>query len=317
MAGGAGLALAASAPRTDRLPRRLDGSFLQVWKDDLTLPRPRWAERLRQMKVLGCQTLVLQWTALGTAYAMSDPLLDALMDLALAAGLGVRVGLPHQEGYWPMLAAPDLAVRAGYFVRATDAGTRILQGSRLSAHPAFSGWYVPYEIEQVNWADAERRGILARYLAALAKANDSGIPLAISTFRSALPDVKTLADLWGAILDEVPVRLMVQDGVGIFGMGNYRHLAPLFALLRARGSDFDTVVELFTEIPSGKTDGTTFSAVPATMVRLRAQLAAAADTGAQSLIGFAVHPYMTDASPAATQLRAAYARALGNTGFGI
>lgn len=307
---GAALTLAASAPRADRLPRRLDGSFLQVWKDDLALPRTRWAERLRQLKALGCQSLVLQWTAFGAAYAMSDPLLDDVMDLALAAGLRVRVGLPYQEGYWPMLAATDVMVRSAYFMRATEAGTRIIEGSRLSAHPAFSGWYVPYEIEQVNWADAERRAILVRYLSALAKANGPGIPLAISTFRSALPGPQTLVDLWRMILDAVSLRLMVQDGVGVQGMGNYRHLAPLFALLRQRGTAFDTVVELFREIASAQTDGTTFSAVPATMVRLRAQLAAAADTGAQSLIGFAIHPYMTDGSPAANQLRMAYTRAL-------
>lgn len=314
MAAGAGLTLAASAPRADRLPYRLDGSFLQVWKDDLALPRPRWAARLRQLRALGCQSLVLQWTAFGTAYAMSDPLLDDVMDLALAAGLRVRVGLPYQEGYWPMLAATDIAVRTTYFARATEVGIRVIQGSRLSSHPAFAGWYAPYEIEQVNWADAARRAVLVRYLSALAKANGPGIPLAVSTFRSALPGPQTLVDLWRAILDAVPLRLMVQDGVSIHGMGNYRHLAPLFALLRQRGATFDTVVELFTEIASAKTDGTTFSAVPATMVRLRAQLAAAADTGAQSLIGFAVHPYMTDGSPAAMQLRTAYARALRRDG---
>ncbi|WP_051357240.1 DUF4434 domain-containing protein [Azorhizobium doebereinerae] len=303
--------LSASSLAPLYLPRKLNGTFLQVWKSDLDLPPTVWAERLRLFGALQCRDLILQWVSFGEKYAMSGALLADVLDFALAAGLKVTLGLPYDGGYWKAMTQGD---RAAFMARAADQGVAFLGADTHAGHPAFAGYYIPYEIDQYSWQHASERDILIRYLRRVNAARGAA-PLAISTFHSALPTAATLEDLWSAVLPEVPLRLMVQDGVGVFGMGNYAHLEPLFAMLRRKDATFDVIVELFTEKPSGKTDGTTFAADSTTMSRLQAQMIQASGSGAERLIAFAVHPYMTDGTRGAAELRQAYARALaGGTG---
>ncbi len=198
----------------------------------------------------------------------------------------VTFGLPYDGGYWQMLASGDRAKRAAFLDRVGTEGVAFLEAARHSNHPAFAGYYIPYEIDQYSWADPADRDLLAGYLRRISTAARGPGVLSISTFRSGIPTTATLEGLWERILTSVPLKVMVQDGVGVFGMANYDRLAPLFATLRRRGADFDVIVELFTEKPSGRTDGTTFAADPATIGRLQAQLAVAAGTGARRLIGF-------------------------------
>ncbi len=304
------LALTSSGPFQRWLPRRLDGTFLQAWKSDLDLPRSAWAERIHLFATLDCRHLILQWVSFGQEYGLSDPLLLDILDFALAAGVRVTFGLPYDGGYWQMLASGDRAKRAAFLDRVGTEGVAFLEAARHSNHPAFAGYYIPYEIDQYSWADPADRDLLAGYLRRISTAARGPGVLSISTFRSGIPTTATLEGLWERILTSVPLKVMVQDGVGVFGMANYARLAPLFATLRRRGADFDVIVELFTEKPSGRTDGTTFAADPATIGRLQAQLAVAAGTGARRLIGFAVHPYMTDGMPGAADLRRNYLRAL-------
>ena len=64
---------------------------------------------------------------------------------------------------------------------------------------------------------------------------------------------------------------MIQDGVGVAGLDNLKALEPLRRLLLARRAPFDLVIELFEELPSGSTDGSTFKARSADFERVRKQ----------------------------------------------
>ncbi len=298
--------------RTTRDPShpagRLDGTFIQPWRDDLTLSTTQWAQRVADARMLGCRSLILQWTSHGTDYALDATLIFQLLDLALAAGCRLQVGLPYDPAYWPVLEGRGDSSRAAFLEGAAARAVAFLQAAPFAAHPAFAGWYIPYELDQASWARPEEMALLVPFLRRLRQAGGAS-PMAISCFHSANAPGRTLVDLWQGLPADLNLRPLVQDGVGVFGLANYRHLAPLFAHFRAMGRPFDLVVELFAQKPTDLLEPGAFAADAADAVRLAAQLDLAAASGAVHRIAFALHPYMTGPAPGAAALRAAYARA--------
>lgn len=305
--GGAAIPLVSSALIPGPAPTRLDGSFLQIWKDDLKLSQTQWAEKVATLRALQCRDVVLQWTSFGEEYRMSDESVLTFMDLAYAAGLSVTVGLPYDHRYWKVLMGQEQIGLAAFMSEMAEAGARFISNTPYSSHPAFAGWYVPYEIDQYSWRKSEDRTHLKNYLLRLRDTlGTKGAPLSISTFFSQLEGAGYLTDVWSDVLDAGAIRLMVQDGVGVYGMVNYERLAPLFALLKQRNAAFDLVLEVFTQLPGAGPED--LRLVPAEFERVQAQLEAAARIAPARILAFAVYPYMAGADPKAKALGAAYER---------
>lgn len=292
-----------------RLAGRLDGSFIQPWRDDLALSGTAWAQRVADARALGCRTLILQWTRHGSDYALDANLILRLMDLALAAGCRLQVGLPYDPDYWPVLEGRSPRPRRAFLNDATNEAGRFLEAAPFAGHPAFAGWYIPYELDQASWARPEEIALLGAFLTRLRQAGGTS-HMAVSCFHSANAPGRTLVDLWQALPTDIALRPLVQDGVGVFGLTNYRHLDPLFAYFRTTGRAFDVVVELFAQKRSDLLEPGAFAADAADYVRLAAQLDRAVASGAEHLIAFALHPYMTGPASGAAALRAAYAQAI-------
>lgn len=309
VAGGLLLCLAGSARDPWRLARPLDGSFIQPWRDDLLLSNTQWAERVADARRLGCPDLILQWTRHGADYALDGDLLARLLDFVLAAGCRLRVGLPYDPAYWAVLEGHDGRARDAFLATAAEECRRFMDAAPFAGHPAFAGWYVPYELDQASWARPEDVAALVGFLRAVRQAGGT-VPMAVSCFHSRNDPGRTLLDLWRALPQDLGLRPLVQDGVGVFGLSNYRLLAPLFAHLRASGVPFDVVVELFAQKPTDHLQPGAFAADAAPFTRLSAQLDLAAASGAEHLVAFALHPYMTGPAPGAGQLLASYERAL-------
>ncbi|QTL02752.1 DUF4434 domain-containing protein [Aquabacter sp. L1I39] len=301
--------LSRSARDPWRLSGRLDGTFIQPWRDDLALSGTGWARKIADARAFGCPNLVLQWTRHGTDYALDADLIIRLMDLALAAGCRLQVGLPYDPDYWAVLEGRSPRPRPAFLDAAATEAARFLAAAPFARHPAFAGWYIPYELDQASWARPEEMALLAAFLTRLRQAGGAS-PMAISCFHSANAPDRTLVELWQALPADLALRPLVQDGVGMFGLANYRHLVPLFAYFRATGRAFDVVVELFAQKQSDLLEPGAFAADAADFVRLAAQLDVAAASGAEHLIAFALHPYMTGPASGAGALRTAYARAL-------
>ena len=137
---------------------------------------------------------------------------------------------------------------------------------------------------------------------------NSGRAPSISTYFSRLGGSGTLEQLWRGILDHARVHPMIQDGVGVAGLDNLKALEPLRRLLLARHAPFDLVIELFEELPSGSTDGSTFKARSADFERVRKQWLIADSYGAQRVVAFALDPGHRR-QPEARVLRQAWMRA--------
>lgn len=301
--------LAGSTRDPWRLARPLDGSFIQPWRDDLALSGTQWAERVASARQLACRHLVLQWTRHGDDYTLDAELILRLLDFVLAAGCRLEVGLPYEADYWTVLEGRGTRGRSQLLEAAGRGCEAFLAAATFAGHPAFAGWYIPYEIDQASWVRPDDIAALSTLLRRL-KAAAAATPLSISCFHSRNDSVRSLVDLFDALPELAGVRLLVQDGVGVFGLSNYRLLDTAFAYLRRLGRPFDVVVEVFDQHPSDQLEPGAFAADAAAFSRVSAQLELAAASGAERLIAFALHPYLTGPAPGAPHLRAAYERAL-------
>ena len=143
--------------------------------------------------------------------------------------------------HWARLTPPRCRA---FSPRLAHASVAYAEQAKWPRRNNFSGWYIPYELEQHNWGTPQRQALLVPWLQSIASATSAGLTPqpAISTYYSRLPSSGTLEELWAVILDQVVIRPMIQDGVGVNGLDNYQALAPLLALLRTRETSFDLIV---------------------------------------------------------------------------
>ncbi|WMD23559.1 DUF4434 domain-containing protein [Achromobacter seleniivolatilans] len=293
-------------------PLSLNATFLQLWRSHLDLSPEDWRQRLSAYRRLGCREIFLQWAGLEGGrpddWMAPDAVLRTIFDEAEHQGLGVHVGLPYDQRWWDVLAGTDTPALAAYLNQTRERGVAYMQQAPWSKRRAFRGWYLPYELEQYNWASSERQALLIPWLDAFsraAQATSRGVPC-ISTYYSRLPGDGSLMKLWSNILDHVGIHPMIQDGVGVAGLANYQALAPLHDMLLARRASFDLILELFEELPSGSTDGSTFKARSADFDRVKQQWAVARGYGAKRVVAFAIDPWVIDNTPEARALMQAW-----------
>ncbi|UDG78334.1 DUF4434 domain-containing protein [Achromobacter sp. 77] len=307
------LALGALAPLAACSPPVfVNATFLQLWRSHADLTADDWRLRLRSFRRLGSREIFLQWTGLEGGrpddWMAPGALLDTLFDEAAHQGLGIHVGLPYDQRWWDVLARADTPALAAFLGQTRERGIAYMRESGWNQRRAFRGWYLPYELEQYNWASDERQSLLLPWLDALSRAaqETSGNVPCISTYFSRLPGNGSLATLWSRILDHVGIHPMIQDGVGVAGMDNLRALAPLHDMLLERRASFDLILELFEEMPSGSTDGSTFKARSADFPRVYEQWEVARGYGAKRIVAFALDPWVIGDTPEAQALMQAW-----------
>lgn len=288
-------------------PPQIDGTFLQPWRSHLAWTAQDWQRSLQLAQPLGCHELVLQWCGVrggeGGDWELSAGSLRDLFAAAAEAGVRVRVGLPFEQRWWRALAA-DADAQQAFFADSLEHARQWLGQAPWATDPAFAGWYLPYELEQYHWADPDRQQALARWLRGLQQACAArGGDCAASTYFSRLQTRGDLATLWDTVLAQVPLRPMVQDGVGVAGAGNPVQLEPLLALLRQRGIAFDAIVELFRELPGSPADGSGFVGATASAARIEQQLRWATASGAAQRYVYALEPWLSQDTPEARALR--------------
>jgi hypothetical protein len=289
------------------IPTQVDGTFLQPWRSHLDWTMADWQRSVQLAQRLGCKQLVLQWAGIHGApegdWQLPDASLRMVFTAAGEAGMTVRMGLPFEQSWWKAIGGDDATLQA-FFADSLGRAQQWLAQAPWARLQAFGGWYVPYEIEQYHWANPARVQGLAQWLHGLQQvAHAQGGDCAISTYFSRLETTGRLETVWATVLDRVPLRPMVQDGVGVAGAGNVQQLKPLLAMLTQRGVAFDAIVELFRELPGENSDGTQFKGETADASRIERQLAWAADSGAEHILVYALDPWLSQDTPQAKALR--------------
>lgn len=288
---------------------QISATFLQLWPYHAAIKRSEWRERFTLLHKLGYREIIIQWVSKegGTEnWQFPEASLAIVFDEAERLGIGLQIGLPHDDRWRTVLKAPGGTDLQAFFEATFRRCDAYMAGSPWSQRSGFRGWYIPYEIEQHSWSDPRKQHALIQWLGLLTRSafEHSGIQSAISTYFSLLKSQQTLEGLWAAISDQLSITPMIQDGVGVAGLRNYRALEPLRMLLLKREIAFDLIIEIFQEQPAGQTDGSTFNAHSASFHRVKKQLDIADGYGAQRIVAFAADPWLTGSTPQAKQLLA-------------
>lgn len=211
----------------------LDATFIQLSREAATRTAEDWQSDLERMQQAGFNTVIVQWCAeppivyfnweqldevpyLDEAY----PVLEQILAAAQTTGMSVYLGLQNNPYYWTQINGRDKVLRDFFLIRV--ARNERLQLALLAAfgeHPAWQGWYLPDEMDDLTWREEPKRSMVKHYLRLMTtrlRVHDPDRPIAASAFirgRTA-PDLAA-----GNLLDIVSGSgldiLMLQDGIGV------------------------------------------------------------------------------------------------------
>jgi len=303
----AGLSLPTPAQLPAEPAVRLSATFLQLWADHWNWPAERWLEMFRHFEALGIQEIYVQWSlydeisyaAPGPRTAGRTPPLATVMRLAAERRMKVHLGLSFQGDFWqqakpgPHLGAYLAAQRRRSLAIATDCAA--LYGH----HPAFEGWYVAEEIDDLMWPAGEARQHLHLHLRELMQGLrrlTPGRAISISGYAGARSDPARLAAFWQELLAQAPFEtVMFQDGIGV---GNLplaylrQYLEAMASATRQASARLRVIVETFRQV-DGTFNGRSFRALPVPLAFLLPQLETAAPYSSGGLVAFSVPEYLT------------------------
>jgi hypothetical protein len=306
-----------SAPEAVAKPR-LQATFLQLTAAHGDWPPEKWAQLFDYFRQLKLTRLIVQWSVYDDLAffpakhfrQVNRPPLETILKLADRAHMEVLVGLAYDSQFWGKIEREPRLVEI-YLrrlrLRSQEAARAMLPWAQ--AHPSFRGWYLPEEVDDVNWQQSEARCVLIEHLRDLGRFLRRLTPtarLALSGFADGRTDPQTLGHLWRELLAGAPLDLVLfQDGIGAQKL-SLEDLPPYLSAVRqatiSSGRHFQVVVELFQQVCARP-----FQARPAPWPRLERQLALASKYSDNGGVGFSVPEYLTPlGGPAAARLYEAY-----------
>lgn len=281
-------------------PARLNSTFLQLSRQHQNWTDTQWADLFNYFRKLQLSEVFVQWTAYDDLrFYGTNSTLDKVLVAASHAGLKVWVGLYSDSGYWNR-------VGNGQDTRAflNDLRSRSLAIARdlapfLKQQSSFAGWYLPEEVEDVNWQTLEARRELLLHLGLASRSLHEltpRAPVAISAFSDARISPAEFRDFWLEVFDATSVdTVLLQDGIGVHKLELDEFPLYAGALAKAahsKGRDFRIVVELFQQTGGVPLDSGPFRASSAHWERVRAQMESA-NQFTTSIVGFSIPEYMT------------------------
>lgn len=237
------------------------GIFYQPQLRDVSLGETRWDQIMRELKKEGFDTLIVQWTRYGEAFAKPQERdwLAGRLKRARAMGLNLVLGLYADPAFFERQSQSSGELEQ--YLKQQQQNNLNQAGEWLSllGRDRIVGWYIPDELDDFNWREPERQALLARYLGRTVDAlhEQSKVPAYISTFFTGKMSPHAYRD-WLSSLGASGVKLMVQDGSGT-GVLSPSERAIYFAILEPCEGRVEGVVhEIFIQLHGSDT----FKAVP-------------------------------------------------------
>jgi hypothetical protein len=285
---------------------RLNSTFLQLRPEHKRWTEAQWRALFECFQRLQLSEVIVQWTAYDDTrfYAApderSDSPLERILTGASKTGLKVWLGLYLDSDYWNHLGGTPAATSA-YLAHLRSRSLAIANdlAPSVKQQPAFAGWYLPEEIDDLNWRSPEARQELLRHLSLTSTslhALTPGARVAISTFSDASVSPAHFRDFWAEAFRASTVNLvLLQDGIGALKLELNEF--PLYAAALAEAAcsahrDFGVVVELFQQTGGPPLNSGPFQASPASWERVRSQLEIA-HRFTNSIFGFSIPEYMS------------------------
>jgi len=300
-------------------PPRFEASFFQPLRDHSSWPQERWERMFDDLSALGIKELVVQWSvngkvrffmAQGDCGAECVPLLEKLLPLAQARGMTLRLGLVHEEDWWWKITRAPEVVEV-YLRRLEQDNLRLAKAlhDRFKDSPSFGGWYLPQELDDVNW-NGPRRSLIVDHVRALReglRSIDPGRPVGISGFVNGFLDPTAYRQWLFELTAATGIEFFfLQDGVGVRKL-RIEEL-PVYLEAAAKGvaqggGTLRPVVEIFTQTHGEPLDKEPFQAEPADFSRVARQLAVAGQITHDGITAFSLPEY---ALPSGGSLQAAF-----------
>jgi hypothetical protein len=208
-------------------PKALTGTFVQLFGKD-NWSEAQWDEFLTEIKDLGMNTLIVQYTAFKNASNnitwfnsantftnnKSKHTLERVLASAQRKGIEVHIGLHFDDTYWQhQTDVAWLQTQANYCIAIAEE----IQ-AQFGTHVAFKGWYIPHEPEPNAYNTDEkvrlfREQFIDRISNRLHQLNNK--PVSIAAFwNSSLSTPEQLQHFMAELSKSNLQIVMLQDGVG-------------------------------------------------------------------------------------------------------
>lgn len=266
----------------------LTGTFIQLNRDAAQKTTADWRSDLQKMKKVGITELIVQWTAENdivyfqtawpACYTQKFAVVEKILEAAADEKFQVVLGLHNDPGYWTEITAPNSVLRDYFLVRVGQ--NENLQKALLKQfgdRKLWTGYYIPDEIDDLNWREPDRRAMIKNYIALMAMrlhTNDSQRTVAVSAFFRGRTTPPLVADIVKDTTATSGVsEVLIQDGAGLADPPNH-YLSVYYEALKkvwpATGAPrLVAVVEAFEQTSAPDKP---FSAVPAPPERVLRQI---------------------------------------------
>jgi hypothetical protein len=281
------------------------GSFIQVWNTTGCAcgqwTQAQWETQMQSMKDACINVLVLQYgvyddnawygSSSQSFITYTNPTLQRMLDAAEATGLEVVIGLYFDETW----NSADKASTSTYSTLLAKHEAVIDElYAQFSAEPAWAGWYIPQEINDLEWQEPAKRTLLANWLrdvAAYCKGKTTSKEVWIAPFFGPNRPADDLEMWWESVLSTaVDIDAVYpQDGVGtttkIVDVDVPHYFNAIKNACEAQNRRFGATVEAFQQTAGWPINSNPFAAVPASIGDLENQLAVASSF-TSSLLAF-------------------------------
>ncbi|MFN3402463.1 MAG: DUF4434 domain-containing protein [Cytophagaceae bacterium] len=300
---------------------KLSGSFIQLWNDSGckcgNWTQADWETQMQHMKNACLDKIIIQYGVYDTHswYSQStlpyvntkSSAMNRMFPAALNKGIDIYIGLYFDET-WNHSAKDQSATYTNILNKhkqVIDELTPI-----FGSHARFKGWYIPQEINDLEWQSTTNRNLLANWLrdvAAYAKSKTPTKEVVIAPFFGPHRPADDLQAWWDYVLGVATgIDLVIpQDGVGTTTKDVDVDIPHYFNAIKnactARGRRFGATIETFQQTSGWPINNGNFAAVPATMDRLKTQLWEAGRFVSTSDMFQFEWPYMQPGLSAATQ----------------
>lgn len=208
-------------------PKALTGTFVQLFGKD-NWSEAQWDEFLTEIKDLGMNTLIVQYTAFKNASnnitwfnsantftaTKSKHTLERVLASAQQKGIEVHIGLHFDDTYWQhQTDVAWLQTQANYCIAIAEE----IQ-AQFGTHVAFKGWYIPHEPEPNAYNTDEKVRLFREHFVdcisnRLHQLNNK--PVSIAAFwNSSLSTPEQLKHFMAELSKSNLQIVMLQDGVG-------------------------------------------------------------------------------------------------------
>lgn len=214
--------------------KRIDGTFLQFWQNMREVSTAQWQREFTAMRRAGIALIILQWVQSDDTnlFEPPDPF-PTLLDLARNQKMQMVFGLRMSHEWWRRWGDADYLNSEAQ--RSVSLAKEVYR--RYGSHPAFAGFYIPYELWDGPYTETQVRqfGSLLHTIGGACRQLAPGKPVIVAPFFAGVVSTARFEQLWLTLLEGRKVDVVaLQDGVGARGWDEVleQRVPPYFAAMQ-------------------------------------------------------------------------------------